>query len=378
VNRLTQDGLRYGAYAGFVAVGVALLSTALWTGGPVRAAVQSETSASEDYASPLEVLLSPDGARLFVLCQQSNEVRVLNAASFAAIKNIAVGHVPRGFSLSPKGDKLFVTNAWDDTISVIDTKALEVINTWPVGAEPSSVVEDRAGKRLFVANRISNDIAVLDAQTGVEEKRLAAGRGASYLALSPDGSRIYVTHVYPKIVPRQTGFENRLPPESEPAVAGQTLEFTESPQSEIGRPWSVRDLSPEYQGAVGAEGMVDVAVPPLDLGRMDELTSDLASEMLARFRRKKLRHSVDHCEHRRRCVCPVFAPELSGQSLPQCPPSGSVVEQEARGLFRLAGEGRAPGAQGPLAVAEDGLHGAFHQELTGFLSHIHGALTPRP
>jgi YVTN family beta-propeller protein len=197
---------------------MALLSVALWTGGPVRAATQSETSAQEDYLSPLEVLLSPDGARLYVLCQQSNEVRVLNAASFAVIKNIAVGRVPRGFSLSPKGDKLFVTNAWDDTLSVIDTKMLEVIATWPEGAEPSSVIEDHTGKRLFVANRISSDIAVLDAQTGVEEKRLLAGRGASYLALSPDGSRIYVTHVYPKIVPRQAGLENRMEPESEITV----------------------------------------------------------------------------------------------------------------------------------------------------------------
>ena len=197
---------------------MALLSVELWTGGNVRAAAQPETSATEDYSSPLEVLLSPDGARLYVLCQQSNEVRVLNAASFAVIKNIAMGRVPRGFSLSFKGDKLFVTNSWDDTLSVIDTKTLAVVATWSVGAEPSSVVEDRAGKRLFVANRISGDIAVLDAQTGVEEKRLLAGRGASYLALSPDGSRIYVTHVYPKIVPRQTGLENRMEPESEITV----------------------------------------------------------------------------------------------------------------------------------------------------------------
>ena len=49
--------------------------------------------------------------------------------------------------------------------------------------------------RLFVANRISNDVAVLDAHTGEEEKRLLAGRGASYLSLSPDGSRVYATHV---------------------------------------------------------------------------------------------------------------------------------------------------------------------------------------
>jgi YVTN family beta-propeller protein len=218
MSRQAQNGFRFGVCAGFVAVGVALLSTALWTGRPVRAAAQPETNSSEDYASPLEVLPSPDGARLYVLCQQSNEVRVLNAATFTVIKSIAVGRVPRGFSLSPKGDRLFVTNSWDDTLSVIDTKKLEVANTWRVSAEPSSVIEDHAGKRLFVANRISGDIAVLDSQTGVEEKRLLAGRGASYLALSPEGSRIYVTHVYPKIIPRRTGLETRIAPESEITV----------------------------------------------------------------------------------------------------------------------------------------------------------------
>jgi YVTN family beta-propeller protein len=197
---------------------VAIASVAPLTSRPVRAAAQADADTSADYASPLEVLLSPDGARLYVLCQQSEEVRVLNAASYAVIKNIAVGRVPRGISLSPDGARLFVTNSWDDTLSVIDTKTLAVAATWPVGAEPSSVVEDPQGKRLFVANRISNDVAVLDAQTGAEEKRLLAGRGSSYLALSPDGTKLYATHVYPNTLPRKTGFENRTAPESEITV----------------------------------------------------------------------------------------------------------------------------------------------------------------
>ncbi len=129
-----------------------------------------------------------------------------------------MGHVPRGFSLSPDGARLFVTNSWDDTVSVIDTRTLAVMATWPVGAEPSSVVEDRAGKQLFVANRISNDVAVLDAQTGAEEKRLLAGRGASYMTLSPDGSRIYATHVYPNPSRVRTALDNRTAPESEITV----------------------------------------------------------------------------------------------------------------------------------------------------------------
>jgi YVTN family beta-propeller protein len=118
--------------------------------------------------------------------------------------------VPRGFSLSPSGDRLFVTNSWDDTLSVIDTGALAVVATWPVGAEPSSVVEDRAGKRLFVANRISGNVVVLDAQTGTTEKWLMAGRGASYLTLSPDGSRIYATHIYPNPSPHRTAPESEI------------------------------------------------------------------------------------------------------------------------------------------------------------------------
>jgi YVTN family beta-propeller protein len=149
------------------------------------------------YPSPVEMTFSPDGARLYVLCQGSGEVRVLHARGYAAFKSVGVGRVPRGMSLSPDGARLFVANSWDDTISVIDTRKLDVTAMWSVGAEPSSIAEDSKGKRLFVPNRISGDVAVLDAATGAEEKRLIAGRGASYIAASPDGSHLFVTHVYP-------------------------------------------------------------------------------------------------------------------------------------------------------------------------------------
>jgi YVTN family beta-propeller protein len=217
VRRRNQDaaGTRLAALAAAV-LAVALLLVAFSS----DRTVQASAADAVDYASPIEVLLSPDGARLYVLCQGSEEVRVLDAVSYAVIKNIAVGRVPRGFSLSPDGARLFVTNTWDDTLSVIDTRSLAVTATWPEGAEPSSVVEDRQGKRLFVANRISNDVAVLNAQTGVEEKRLAAGRGASYLTLSPDGSRIYATHVYPNPPRVRTELDNRTAPESEITVIG--------------------------------------------------------------------------------------------------------------------------------------------------------------
>jgi YVTN family beta-propeller protein len=177
-----------------------------------RGNAQPAPTPEERYASPLELLLSPNGTRLYVLCQGADEVRVLNAATGALVRTIPVGHVPRGLSFSPDGKRLFVANSWDDTVTVIDTESGRVKATWVAGFEPSSVVEDRAGKTLYVADRIGNNITVLDASTGEEKTTLEAGRGVSYLTLSGDGGRLYATHVYPNAT------EHRTPPKSEITV----------------------------------------------------------------------------------------------------------------------------------------------------------------
>ena len=151
----------------------------------------------EHYLSPIEMAFSPDGRFLYVVCQDSDEVRVLDAASVAIIAIIKVGHVPRGVAQSSDGRRLYVTNAWSDTVSVIDTTSRQVIQSLATGFEPSGVEVDRPNTFLYVANRLSGDISVIDLATGQETKRLAAGRGASYLAISPDGKLIYCTHIYP-------------------------------------------------------------------------------------------------------------------------------------------------------------------------------------
>jgi YVTN family beta-propeller protein len=175
-------------------------------------AAQPDPTPEERYASPLELLLSPDGQELYVLCQGADEVRVLNAASGRVLRTIPVGHVPRGFSFSRDGARLLVANSWDDTVTVADARDGRVLATWGAGYEPSSVVEDRAGRFVYVADRIGDDITVLDAKTGAVQATLEAGRGASYLTVAGDGGRIYATHVYPNAGPY------RSPPKSEITV----------------------------------------------------------------------------------------------------------------------------------------------------------------
>ena len=158
---------------------------------------QSSTLLKERYLSPIEMAFSPDGRLLYVLCQDSDEVRLVDPASVRVAGSIHVGHIPRGLALSPDGRRLYVTNAWSDSVSVIDLNSREVVQTLPTGFEPTGIVLDKSGTTLYVANRLGNDISVIDVASGQEVKRLLAGRGASYLALSPDGRWIYCTHIYP-------------------------------------------------------------------------------------------------------------------------------------------------------------------------------------
>ena len=158
---------------------------------------QASTSVKQRYLSPIEMTLSPDGRLLYVVCQDSDEVRVVDVSSGTVVRSIAVGRLPRAIALSPDGRRLFVTNAVSDTVSVIDAATQQVTQTLPTGFEPSGVIADNPGTTLYVANRLSSDISVIDLNSGKEIKRLLAGRGASYLAKSPDGNWIFCTHIYP-------------------------------------------------------------------------------------------------------------------------------------------------------------------------------------
>ncbi|MGA2131913.1 MAG: hypothetical protein ABSH50_06450 [Bryobacteraceae bacterium] len=162
-------------------------------------------AAPTKYPSPVEVALSPDGARIYVVCEGTGEVVVADSQTGATVARIAVGSVPKGLWLD--GKYAYVANSWSDTVSVIDTETLTVTRTLKTGFEPNAVFADASA--IFTANRIGNDISVIDLASGVETRRLAAGRGASYLTPSPDGRSLYCTHIYPNIG------RHRAPPESE-------------------------------------------------------------------------------------------------------------------------------------------------------------------
>ena len=159
---------------------------------------------SPQYKTPLNMALSPDARELFVACEASHSVIVIDVVSRQKTAEILVGHHPTDVTFHPDGRRAYVSNRLDDTVSVIDAAARKVTHTIPVGDEPHGVLTDRAGKNLYVLNTSSDSISVIDTASLVELKRLEASRNPWSLSLSPDGSRISVTNALSRFVPFRT------------------------------------------------------------------------------------------------------------------------------------------------------------------------------
>ena len=198
------------------------------------------------YLSPSEIAVSPDGRWLYVICEKSDELLMLDVQAATVAKRAAVGHVPRGLSVSADGRQVYVANSWSDTVSIVDARTLQVEKNVTTGFEPTSVVADRNNATLYVANRLSNDVSVINIATGQEIKRLAAGRGASYLELSSDGTQIYCTHVYPN------NARLRTTPESEITVI-------DTASQRVVERKLLKNVAGVFHVAVSADGRLGVA-----------------------------------------------------------------------------------------------------------------------
>lgn len=181
---------------------VALLALAL-SSLLVAAAPRTQDAASAEppYLTPVELRFSPDGRKLFVVCEGSDSVLAVETPSGRVVGQVKVGRKPSGIALSPDGKSLYVSNEWSDTISEIDTASLTVRRTIKAGWGPAELVADHVGKSLYVANAASNSVSIVDLASGKETKRFLTNRAPRYVALSRDGRRVYVTNVLPQLRP---------------------------------------------------------------------------------------------------------------------------------------------------------------------------------
>jgi len=154
-----------------------------------------QPAAQPNYLTPIAEKFSPDGTRLYVVCEDDDSVLAVDVGKERVVKKAKVGHKPKDLTVSPDGKTIYVSNEWSDTVSVVDTATFQVKKNLSAGWGPRGLTTDRTGKILYVADSISNDVSVLDLSTGTELKRLTALRSPHYVQLSHDGHRVYVSNI---------------------------------------------------------------------------------------------------------------------------------------------------------------------------------------
>ena len=85
------------------------------------------TAAALAYPSPIEIAVSANGSRLYVVCEGTDEVVEVDAAAGTVVRRVGVGQHPKSVALSSDGRQLYVANSWSDTVSVIDAASLKVV-----------------------------------------------------------------------------------------------------------------------------------------------------------------------------------------------------------------------------------------------------------
>jgi YVTN family beta-propeller protein len=255
---------------------VATLMSARASGYPDAPA--PKPAAKNSFAAPIAIVATTDGSVLYVACESTSKVLVLDSATKKIAARIPVSRLPSGLTLSADGARLFVTCAGpESTVCVVDTTTRKVIFRLRAGYQAQSPVLSPDGRTLYVCNRFNNDVSVFDLATMKEVRRIAVAREPFSAAVTPDGKRLLVVnHIHSgpadvdvvassvsvidlvagkviKEIPLPNGStllrDIRISPDGRHAVVAHTLGRFHLPTTQIERGWinsnagSIIDLS---------------------------------------------------------------------------------------------------------------------------------------
>lgn len=149
---------------------------------------------------------------LYVSCEQSGEIVVIDPVKGLIEHRIAVGKRPRGIKLSQDGSRLYIAQSGSpqggpnvdesklppadrsaDGIGVVDVGNASYIGALPGGQDPETFDISPDGKKLYIANEESAELSVLDIDARKVVQRIPVGKQPEGVSVRPDGAVVYVT-----------------------------------------------------------------------------------------------------------------------------------------------------------------------------------------
>ena len=94
---------------------------------------------TEDYVSPFNLAVSPDGQYLYTVGQEDSTLHIVNVSDPSDRKSLEVGQFPHSVVLDEEARFAYVSNQWSDNVMKIRVPEGEIVDRYRVGAGPSGL-----------------------------------------------------------------------------------------------------------------------------------------------------------------------------------------------------------------------------------------------
>lgn len=145
---------------------------------------------------PRNVTFNGDGSLALVSNRLDDTISVIETATFTVARTIETCDEPEGLLALPDGRALLVCGGSAQLV-VLDPVAGAESERVDVEATPRGMLLDQARNRIYISHFSSGRVSVLDTDTLEIEAVVSTGPDsnlANGMALSPDGSRLYLPH----------------------------------------------------------------------------------------------------------------------------------------------------------------------------------------
>jgi YVTN family beta-propeller protein len=142
---------------------------------------------------PKVVKVTPDNKYILVSNWCSYTVTIISIDTQKTIKSIKIGRYPRGISISSDSKFAYVAEMGGNRIHRINLEDFSV-KYIPIGSNPRAIELSPDNSKLYATLNISGKVIAWDLDTNKAIKAVATGNAARSLAISSDGSALFVVN----------------------------------------------------------------------------------------------------------------------------------------------------------------------------------------
>jgi YVTN family beta-propeller protein len=145
---------------------------------------------------PQDIRISPDGRTFYVADMGTNELRLIDAATFRQRRVIGLPRMPHGLYPSRDGKRLYISDRGAGEVSVLDFASNRVVDTWtiPGGGSPDMGGVSADGRTLWLSGRNDGVVYGFDTRTGRLIAKIPVGGSPHGICVWPQPGRYSLGH----------------------------------------------------------------------------------------------------------------------------------------------------------------------------------------